>query len=162
MILKELLTGLEVLQIIGDTNIEVTGIQSDSRRVTSGNVFVAQVGTTVDGHVFIPQCIEKGAAAIVMDQAEHMPTQSNGITYILVKSSDEALGKMAHLWYGEPSKHLQLVGVTGTNGKTTSAYLLRHLLNAAAHPCGLVSTVEYQLLFFACIFTNNSRPSGQS
>ena len=141
MILKELLTGLEVLQLIGDTNIEVTGIQSDSRRVTSGNVFVAQVGTTVDGHVFIPQCIEKGAAAIVMDQAEHMPTQSNGITYILVKSSDEALGKMAHLWYGEPSKHLQLVGVTGTNGKTTTATLLYRLFKTLGEKVGLLSTV---------------------
>ena len=141
MILKELLTGLEVLQLIGDTNIEVTGIQSDSRRVTSGNVFVAQVGTTVDGHVFIPQCIEKGAAAIVMDQAEHMPTQSNGVTYILVKSSDEALGKMAHLWYGEPSKHLQLVGVTGTNGKTTTATLLYRLFKTLGEKVGLLSTV---------------------
>ena len=71
MTLKELLTGLEVLQIIGDTNIEVTGIQSDSRRVTSGNMFVAQVGTTVDGHVFIPQCIENGATTIVMDKARN-------------------------------------------------------------------------------------------
>ena len=136
MILKELLTRLEVLQIIGDTNIEVTGIQSDSRRVTSGNVFVAQVGTTVDGHAFIPQCIEKGATAIVIDKAEHMPTQSNGVTYILVKSSDEALGKMAHLWYGEPSKKLQLVGVTGTNGKTTTATLLYRLFKTMGEKVG--------------------------
>ena len=141
MILKELLTGLEVLQIIGDTNIEVTGIQSDSRRVTSGNMFVAQVGTTVDGHVFIPQCIENGATTIVMDKAEHMPTQSNGVTYILVKNSDEALGKMAHLWYGEPSKHLQLVGVTGTNGKTTTATLLYRLFKSLGEKVGLLSTV---------------------
>ena len=97
MILKELLFGFEVVQIVGNTEIEVTGIQSDSRRITEGNIFVAQTGTTVDGHEFIASCVSNGAIAIVLDKPDYMPTESNGITYILVKNSDEALGKMAHL-----------------------------------------------------------------
>jgi UDP-N-acetylmuramoyl-L-alanyl-D-glutamate--2,6-diaminopimelate ligase len=141
MILKDLLIGFDVLQVVGDTNIKVSGIHSDSRCVAPGFMFVAQVGTTVDGHAFIAQCIEKGAVAIVMEKADQMPAESHGVTYILVKSSDEALGKMAHLWYGEPSKHLRLVGVTGTNGKTTTATLLYRLFKNMGEKVGLLSTV---------------------
>ena len=141
MILKELLIGFEVVQIVGNTEIEVTGIQSDSRRVAKGNIFVAQTGTTVDGHEFIAQCVSNGATVIVLDKPAYMPTESNGVTYILVKSSDEALGKIAHLWHGEPSKHLKLVGVTGTNGKTTTATLLYRLFKTMGEKVGLLSTV---------------------
>lgn len=141
MKLQELLTGFEVLQVIGNTAIKVTGIQSDSRRVTTGNVFVAQAGTTVDGHTYIAQCVDKGAAAIVLENANYMPTQRAEVVYILVKSSDEALGKMAHTWYGKPSTQLRLIGVTGTNGKTTTATLLYKLFKALGEKVGLLSTV---------------------
>jgi UDP-N-acetylmuramoyl-L-alanyl-D-glutamate--2,6-diaminopimelate ligase len=141
MKLTQLLQGIEVLQTLGNTNIEVNGIQSDSRRVVPGNVFVAQVGTTVDGHSYIAQCVEKGASAIVLDKAAHMPTQTEGVVYILVKNSDKALGEMAHMWYSEPSKSIKLVGVTGTNGKTTTATLLYKLFKSLGYKVGLLSTV---------------------
>ena len=141
MKLHELLTGFEVLQVLGNTDIEVTGIQSDSRRIEAGHVFVAQTGTTVDGHCFIAQCVGQGASAVVLDNPEYMPTQSEQVVYILVKSSDEALGKMAHHWYGNPSSSLKLIGVTGTNGKTTTATLLYRLFKALGEKVGLLSTV---------------------
>lgn len=163
MKLSELLRDVEVLQIAGSTDREVQGIQFDSRRVGKGDVFVAQHGTTVDGHSFIAQCIHQGAVAIVLEDKKYFglprPPQRGGngdspdplregdtkqapdVTYILVRSSDEALGRMAHHWYGEPSRHLQLVGVTGTNGKTTTATLLYRLTQAMGHKAGLLSTV---------------------
>ena len=152
MKLSELLKDVEVLQTVGSTDVEVQGIQFDSRRVGSGDVFVAQRGTTVDGHTFIAQCVEKGAKAVVLEDSTYLPGElkmkneelriaSQDTTYILVRSSDEALGRMAHTWYGEPSKHLHLVGVTGTNGKTTTATLLYRLTRALGHKAGLLSTV---------------------
>jgi UDP-N-acetylmuramoyl-L-alanyl-D-glutamate--2,6-diaminopimelate ligase len=142
MQLIHLLQQVDIIQVIGKENITITGIQSDSRKVAAGNVFVAQTGTAVDGHNFIAQSIEKGATAIVLEKAEYLPTTSHQhVTYILVKNSDEALGKMAHYWYGEPSKHLKLVGVTGTNGKTTTATLLYKLFKRLGYKVGLLSTV---------------------
>ena len=141
MQLTDLLRDIAVIRTVGSTDKDVTGIQFDSRKVEPGNLFVAQAGTAVDGHSFIEQCADKGASAIVLDNPAYMPTESDSTCYILVKSSDEALGKMAHLWYGEPTKHLQLVGVTGTNGKTTTATLLYKLFRALGHRVGLLSTV---------------------
>ena len=142
MQLIHLLQQVDIIQVIGKENMTITGIQSDSRKVAAGNVFVAQTGTAVDGHNFIAQSIEKGATAIVLEKAEYLPTTSDQhVTYILVKNSDEALGKMAHYWYGEPSKHLKLVGVTGTNGKTTTATLLYKLFKRLGYKVGLLSTV---------------------
>ena len=142
MKLLDLLQDIEVVQIVGNAGTEVTGILSDSRRIESGNVFVAQKGTTVDGHTFIEQCVAQGAGAIVIDDATYMPTKgTREVCYVLVKNSDEALGKMAHTWYGKPSQHLQLIGVTGTNGKTTTATLLYRLFKALGHKAGLLSTV---------------------
>ena len=142
MKLLDLLQDIEVVQIVGNAGTEVTGIQSDSRRIESGNVFVAQKGTTVDGHTFIEQCVAQGAGAIVIDDATFMPAEGTGeVCYVLVKNSDKALGKMAHTWYGKPSQHLQLIGVTGTNGKTTTATLLYRLFKALGHKAGLLSTV---------------------
>ena len=142
MKLLDLLQDIEVVRIIGNANTEVTGIQSDSRRIESGNIFVAQKGTTVDGHMFIAPCIAQGAGVVVMDNATHMPTaDTEGVCYVLVKNSDEALGKMAHTWYGKPSQQLKLIGVTGTNGKTTTATLLYRLFKTLGHKAGLLSTV---------------------
>ena len=142
MKLLDLLQDIEVVCIIGNANTEVTGIQSDSRRIEPGNIFVAQKGTTVDGHMFIAPCIAQGAGVVVMDDATHMPTaDTEGVCYVLVKNSDEALGKMAHTWYGKPSQQLKLIGVTGTNGKTTTATLLYRLFKTLGHKAGLLSTV---------------------
>ncbi len=141
MQLTDLLKDITILKTVGDIKLMVTGIQFDSRKVEPGNVFVAQAGTAMDGHTFISQCVDKGASAIILENPEYMPIESNGVSYILVKSSDEALGKMAHLWYGEPTKRLQLVGVTGTNGKTTTATLLYKLFKELGYKVGLLSTV---------------------
>ena len=139
MRLQELLVDIEVLRIVGDTSTEVTDIQFDSRRAGEGCLFVAQEGTAADGHVYIEQCVAKGAVAIVLEKEEYI--KDNGVCYILVKNSDEALGKIAHHWFGEPSKQLKLVGVTGTNGKTTTATLLYKLFKALGYKAGLLSTV---------------------
>lgn len=142
MLLSDLLTHIAVIQSLGNTQLTISGIQSDSRKVEPNNLFVAQAGTAVDGHTFIKQCIDKGAIAIVLDNPVYMPQATDeNVTYILVKNSDEALGKMAHYWYGEPTKHLQLVGVTGTNGKTTTATLLYRLFKTLGYKTGLLSTV---------------------
>ena len=131
MRIQDLLADIEVLRVVGDTNVEVTDVQFDSRRVGEGCLFVAQVGTAADGHAYIEQCVAKGAAAVVLEKEEYI--KEDGVCYILVKNSDEALGRMAHYWYGEPSKQLKLVGVTGTNGKTTTATLLYKLFKALGY-----------------------------
>ncbi len=141
MILNELLSVITPKQIIGCTDIDITAIQFDSRKVNEGNLFVAQVGTAVDGHEYIASCIQKGAKAVVLSNPDYLPSGSNNVTYILVENTDEALGRMASKWFEEPSKKLTLVGVTGTNGKTTIATLLYKLARALGHKTGLLSTV---------------------
>ena len=141
MILNDLLANIKTTQILGSTDIDITGIQFDSRKVGEGNLFVAQDGTTVDGHKFITDCVAKGAKAVLLSKKEFLPSQPDGVTYILTNDADEALGQMASKWFGEPSKKLTLVGVTGTNGKTTIATLLYKLTRALGHKAGLLSTV---------------------
>ena len=139
MKLKDLLAGFEVLQVVGNADVEIADIQFDSRRVGASSVFVAQVGTATDGHTYIEQCVAQGAVAIVLEKAEYI--KEDGICYVLVKNSDEALGKMAHSFFGNPSVSLRLVGVTGTNGKTTTATLLYRLFKSLGYKVGLLSTV---------------------
>ena len=141
--LQDLLQAIEPLQIIGSADVEVHSIQFDSRKVEPGDMFVAQAGTAVDGHTFIPSCIEKGAAVVILDNTAYLTEPQAGVTYVLVKNSEEALGRLAHQWYDRPSEHLTLVGVTGTNGKTTIATLLYKMVRAMGHKAGLISTVVY-------------------
>lgn len=139
MYISELIKDIEPIQIIGDTDVDIADIQFDSRKVASGSMFVATKGTTTDAHNFINQCIAQGAKAIV---CEDMPqTMVEGVTYIQVENSARALGLLASCFYGYPSKHLILVGVTGTNGKTTIATLLYKLVREMGHRAGLLSTV---------------------
>ena len=140
MLLSELLTAIEPIEVIGSTEKEIKGLHFDSRKVGQGDLFVAQVGTAVDGHTFIEGCVEKGAAAVVLSDRAFMH-DAKGVTYILVENTDKALGLLASKWFGEPSKALTLVGVTGTNGKTTIATLLYKLVRALGHKAGLLSTV---------------------
>lgn len=138
-ILKEILRTLDVKQCFGSLETEVAGVRSDSRKVEKGDLFVATVGTKVDGHDFIPSVIEKGASVIV---CEKMPAERfEQVVYLLVSDANEALGRLASAWYGYPSSKLRLVGVTGTNGKTTTATLLYQLFGRFGHRCGLLSTV---------------------
>ena len=143
MKLSELLKNIKPTIIIGDTDINITGVNIDSRRVVDGHLFVAMKGTQVDGHKFIAKAIEQGAKAILCeDLPEDINTQqASNITYIQVPSTEDAVGRVATLFYGDPSKRLKLVGVTGTNGKTTIATLLYNMFRKMGHRCGLLSTV---------------------
>ncbi len=125
--------------VAGPDNPDVTGINIDSRKVQDGDIFVAMRGTQVDGHQFIPKAIAQGARAIV---CEELPEKCEAeVTYVQVTSADEAVGLAATSFYGHPSEKLKLVGVTGTNGKTTIATLLYHMFRKMGHKCGLLSTV---------------------
>jgi len=139
MTLKHLLQNLQVLEAQGSTDIEIGQIRFDSRAVQPGDVFVAVKGAVVDGHRFIDIAIEKGAVAIVYSEAV---TSSHRLTTVRVADSAEALGIMASNYYGNPSAEIALVGITGTNGKTTTATLLWQLFTALGYKCGLIGTVE--------------------
>ena len=133
MKLTAILSKLSTLSITGETEKEITGINIDSRKIQPGHIFVAMKGTQVDGHQFIPKAIELGATAVIL---EDMPdTIADGVTYIKVQSCETAVGPAATMFYGEPSKHLRLVGVTGTNGKTTIATLLYNMFSKMGHKC---------------------------
>ncbi|MCI6551049.1 MAG: UDP-N-acetylmuramoyl-L-alanyl-D-glutamate--2,6-diaminopimelate ligase [Prevotella sp.] len=139
MKLNELLKNIKPLTVIGDAEVEIAGIDIDSRKVREGHLFVAMKGTQVDGHRFIPKAIEQGAAAVL---CEDLPEErAAGVTYVQVASTEDAAGKAATLFYGDPSRKLKLVGVTGTNGKTTIATLLYNMFRRMGHRCGLLSTV---------------------
>ena len=139
MKLNELLKHVKPLDILGDTEVEITGVNIDSRRIEKGHLFVAMKGTQVDGHQFISKAIEQGAAAVL---CEDMPESvAAGVTFVQVESTEDAAGKVATLFYGDPSRKLKLVGVTGTNGKTTVATLLYNMFRAMGYKCGLLSTV---------------------
>ena len=140
MNLKILLERLDY-QVSGSASLdkEIQALRQDSRKVDRGDLFVAVRGTTVDGHSFIPQVVSQGAAAVVCDT---LPADiSPDVTYIRVADCNYALAMMAAAWNGYPSEQLTLVGVTGTNGKTTIATLLYRLFSLMGYPCGLLSTV---------------------
>ena len=139
MRLNELLKNVETLNIAGDVNVEITGVNIDSRRIENGHLFVAIPGTVTDGHKFIPKTIELGATAVLCETVPE--EQTAGVTYIKVASTEDAVGKVATLFYGDPSRKLKLVGVTGTNGKTTIATLLYNMFRKFGYKCGLLSTV---------------------
>ncbi|MCX8019441.1 MAG: UDP-N-acetylmuramoyl-L-alanyl-D-glutamate--2,6-diaminopimelate ligase [Chitinophagaceae bacterium] len=143
MLLSEVLYKTPVRSVIGSTSCEVKGVTSDSRSVSSGFVFIAVKGIQSDGHHFIHDAVENGAAAVV---CEKMPeTIREGVVYVQVEDSARAAGIIAHNFYGKPSEKLILVGVTGTNGKTTIATLLYKLFSELGYTCGLISTVENKI-----------------
>ena len=139
MKLIELLKNVEVLKTSGNTEVEITGVNIDSRRIEAGHLFVAIPGTQTDGHKFIPKAIELGAAAILCEKMPEEPV--DGVTYVMVESTESVVGDVATQFYGDPSRKLKLVGVTGTNGKTTIATLLYNMFRKFGHKCGLLSTV---------------------
>jgi UDP-N-acetylmuramoyl-L-alanyl-D-glutamate--2,6-diaminopimelate ligase len=141
--LRDILYKVALVAVKGDTGVEVTTLQLDSRKVTPGTAFIAIKGVQSDGHAFIDAAIEKGAVAIVCEQ---MPDNIHaGVTYVQVAASASAAGVMAHRFYGEVTNRIRLVGVTGTNGKTTIATLLFQLFRKLGYHCGLISTVQNQI-----------------
>ncbi|HJX70420.1 MAG TPA: UDP-N-acetylmuramoyl-L-alanyl-D-glutamate--2,6-diaminopimelate ligase, partial [Bacteroidales bacterium] len=138
--LSEILTGCSILKIVGNADIQIGGISFDSRHIEPGYLFVAVTGTTADGHQFINSTIQKGARAIL---CESMPDKLQaGIVYVLTDNSSKSLGILVSNFYNNPSGSLKLVGVTGTNGKTTTATLLYRLFRKLGFKTGLLSTVR--------------------
>jgi UDP-N-acetylmuramoyl-L-alanyl-D-glutamate--2,6-diaminopimelate ligase len=142
IILRDLIEGLDKPVISGDLQKEVSGLAYDSREVKAGYVFFALRGTKSDGHEFIPKALAQGAVAIV---AETAPSEDEETTWLHVKNARVALAEMAAAFHGHPARQMAVGGVTGTNGKTTTAFLLHHLLNHAHRRCGLLGTVVYDV-----------------
>ena len=139
--LDKLLQGVEVRSLVGDGTVAVGRLEFDSRKVVPGTLFFATRGTQADGHAYIPAAVAAGAAAVV---CEELPAERPaGVTFVQVPDSTVALGQVASAFYGHPSRRLKLVGVTGTNGKTTTATLLYRMFRRLGYKAGLISTVVY-------------------
>lgn len=143
MIITELVNRIPVIEIHGDNTREVSELVFDSRKVTENSLYIAMRGTVVDGHSFITSSIEKGATAIVCEELPE--TLAENVTYIKVKDSAKALGHLASNFYGNPSKKLKLIGVTGTNGKTSVSTLLFDVFKNLGYDSALLSTVEIRI-----------------
>ncbi|MDR0745570.1 MAG: UDP-N-acetylmuramoyl-L-alanyl-D-glutamate--2,6-diaminopimelate ligase [Mediterranea sp.] len=139
MKLGELFKKIQVIQITGPYEIDITGVHIDSRMVKNGHIFMAMKGTQIDGHTYIPAAIQNGATAVL---CEEIPDEKvENITYIQVPDSEDAVGKIATTFYGDPTSTIELIGVTGTNGKTTIATLLYEMFRKFGYKTGLISTV---------------------
>lgn len=141
--LKDLLYKVSIRTVSGDTSVEVKDLQIDSRKVTKGSCFIALHGSVTDGHEYINEAVNNGAIAVICAVLPFPLHES--VTYVTVGSTALAAGFISHNFYGEPSRKFKLIGVTGTNGKTTVATLLFKLFSALGYKCGLVSTVQNQI-----------------
>lgn len=139
MILKDLLKLAGKYEIVGNEGTNVNGIEIDSRNIKEGNAFIAIRGTQADGHNYIGKAIEFGAKTIICEKLPE--TTVEGVTYVIISDTEDAVGKIATTFYGNPTEKLDLVGVTGTNGKTTIATLLYNMFRAFGYKVGLISTV---------------------
>ena len=142
-LLDQILYKVNILSVAGTTITEINELQTDSRKVNPGNCFIAIKGTLTDGHSYIDTAIANGASVII---CEALPANTDTkVQYIVVENSAAAAGIMAHNFYGQLTEKIRLVGVTGTNGKTTIATLLFNLFSALGYKCGLISTVQNQV-----------------
>ena len=139
MKLKVLLKDIQKVKVFGEEDKDITGVQIDSRKIQSGHLFIAVKGTQADGHSYIGKAIELGASAVVCQEIPDVKVE--GVTYIQVEDSEQCVGHIATAFYGHPTSKLKLVGVTGTNGKTTIATLLYKMFRSFGYKCGLCSTV---------------------
>ena len=137
MKLEKILKGVDIAEQTADTGMEIGELKYDSRQVQNGDVFVAITGYETDGHKYISKAIELGASAIVL---EHVPEGGISVPYIRVDSSRRALAQMAANYFDHPADSMTMVGITGTNGKTTTTYLLKTILEAQGHTVGLIGT----------------------
>ncbi len=142
-LLSDILYKVPLEEVINSTHMAIASVASDSRKVKKGSLFVATKGTNIDGHTFIQKAIESGAVAIVCEELPDI--QENGITYVKVSNAGYSLGIMACNFYDNPSEKLKLIGVTGTNGKTTTVTLLFNLFKSLGYSVGLLSTVENKI-----------------
>ena len=140
MLLRDILYKVNIRSVVGSTDIEIEDVQIDSRKIKNGSLFIAVKGFAADGHKFISAAVSAGAAAVV---CEEMPWQKKqGVVYVQAENSAAAAGLIAHNFFGQPSEKMKVVGVTGTNGKTTIVTLLYKLFTVLGYKCGLLSTVE--------------------
>ena len=139
MKLDEILSGINIVEIKGNITREISGLEIDSRKIEPGHMFVAVKGTQTDGHAYIGKAVEKGASVIVCET--YPDNLDSDITYIKVNDTEEVVGKLATAFYGHPTSKLKLIGVTGTNGKTTIATLLYNMFRLFGYKVGLISTV---------------------
>ena len=144
MKLNDLLKILDFKILVESADIEINSIEYDSRKVKDGSVFVAIKGYDTDGHLFIKEAIKKGASAIILDNRDYFEEDFK-VPTILTKNSRKTLGSISSLFYGEPSRKLTVVGVTGTNGKTSITYLLKSILEEEGHKIGIIGTIENQI-----------------
>lgn len=139
MLLKDILQNINVESIVGSLDIDITGVNIDSRRIQPGHLFIAVHGTQTDGHQYISKAIELGATAILV--CDNIAETNANVTIVKVADTEDIVGAVATQFYGNPTQKLKLVGVTGTNGKTTIATLLYEMFRGFGHKCGLCSTV---------------------
>ena len=140
MTLEQLIEGIEGARLVGDGSVTIRAVEDDSRKIATGDVFVAVKGLRSDGHAFVPSVIEKGAAAIVVER--ELPGIK--VPQVVVPSTANALGALVARSLGDPAKAMTLVGITGTNGKTTTTFLVESILTAAGHKVGVIGTVTYR------------------
>ncbi|NUN10512.1 MAG: UDP-N-acetylmuramoyl-L-alanyl-D-glutamate--2,6-diaminopimelate ligase [Ignavibacteriaceae bacterium] len=145
MELSKLINSIRAISVTGEVERkDITGIEYDSRKVQPGSVFVAIRGFSTDGHRFVMQAIEKGAVVVVVEDDNCIPNdliKHRKLTKICVENSRDALSKLSHSYYKEPSKLLKIIGITGTNGKTTTTYIIKHILESLGHKTGLIGTI---------------------
>ncbi len=139
MRLSYLIKKISVISVLGDTSREIRGICIDSRQIKAGDIFIAMHGTTFDGHSYIDMAIAKGAVAILCETIPECPVDS--VTYVKVRDSESVVGEISTRFYNDPTSKLKLIGVTGTNGKTTIVTLLYEMFRLSGYKCGLISTV---------------------
>jgi len=140
MVLRDILYKVNIRSVKGSTGLEIGDVQIDSRKIKSGSLFIAMKGVAVDGHKFIEDAIELGAVAVVCERLPSITKEE--VVYVQVENSTVAAGYIAHNFFDRPSEKMKVVGVTGTNGKTTVATLLHKLFTSLGYQCGLLSTVE--------------------
>ena len=147
MILDKIMEGIETLDISGETGTDITGLSYDSRKVGKGHLFFALAGEHTDGHNFISKAVENGAAAIAYERPGFYPSgkPQAGVTLIHVKDSREAIAFAANNFFQRPSESLKVIGITGTNGKTTTTYLLKSILEEWGQKVGLIGTIQYMI-----------------
>ena len=151
MKLSELIKGVEIKGVTGDINTDITSVTCDSRIVTAGTLFVAIKGFQTDGHKYIKDVINKGAAALLIEDTYADTVTNISVPVLMVSDSREAISRIAINYYGTPSRDLKIIGVTGTNGKTTTTHLIKSIMEESGYKTGLIGTISCVRGLIPCI-----------